>query len=105
MKKAHVLLVPGIREGWGRVVIEANALGTPAIGYNVPGLRDSIKHRYNGLLCDPNPKAMSEALRVLHEDEELKRRLSENALKWAKRFSWDESAEKFERVLNSSVGE
>ncbi|WP_255454121.1 glycosyltransferase family 4 protein [Thermococcus sp. 2319x1] len=103
MKRAHVLLVPGIREGWGRVVIEANALGTPVIGYNVPGLRDSIKHNYNGLLCESNPKAMSEALEELYEDEEFRKRLSENALEWAKRFSWDESAERFERVLGVVV--
>ena len=99
MKRAHVLLVPGIREGWGRVVIEANALGTPVIGYNVPGLRDSIKHNYNGLLCESNPKAMSETLKRLYEDEELRKKLSKNALEWAKRFNWDESAERFERVL------
>ncbi|AIU69538.1 glycosyl transferase [Thermococcus eurythermalis] len=105
MKRAHVLLVPGIREGWGRVVIEANALGTPVVGYNVPGLRDSIKHGYNGLLCEPNPKAMSEALEELYEDEALRKRLSENALEWAKRFDWDESAERFEEILKSTVGE
>lgn len=105
MKRAHVLLVPGIREGWGRVVIEANALGTPAIGYNVPGLRDSIRHLYNGLLCEPNPKAMGEAIEKLYEDEDLRRKLGENALKWAKQFSWDRSAEEFggilERVVNN----
>ena len=25
--------------------------------YDMPGLRDSIKHGYNGLLVDSNPKA------------------------------------------------
>ena len=39
-KKAWVLVVPCIREGWRQVVTDANALGTPAIGYDVPGLRD-----------------------------------------------------------------
>ncbi|NJE03855.1 glycosyltransferase family 4 protein [Thermococcus sp. MV11] len=101
MKRAHVLLVPGIREGWGRVVIEANALGTPVVGYNVPGLRDSIKHRYNGLLCDASPGAMSNAIEELYTDEALRKRLSENALEWARRFNWDESADKFEGILES----
>lgn len=105
MKKVYVLLVLGIREGWGRVVIEVNVLGILVIGYNVFGFRDLIKYRYNGLLCDLNFKVMSEVFRVLYEDEEFKRRLSENVLKWVKRFSWDESVEKFERVLNFLVGE
>lgn len=103
MKRSHVLLVPGIREGWGRVVIEANALGTPVVGYNVPGLRDSIQHGYNGLLCEPTPKAMSEALEELYEDKTLRKRLSENALEWARRFSWDESAEKFGYIIRKVV--
>ena len=103
MKKAHVILVPGIREGWGRVVIEANALGTPAIGYNIHGLRDSIRHLYNGLLCEPNPKAMCEAIEVIYEDEKLRKRLSKNALDWAKRFSWDESVKMFDRIIKSVV--
>ena len=32
-----------IREGWGLNVSEAAALGTPSIGYAVPGLVDSVR--------------------------------------------------------------
>ena len=38
IKKSSVLINPGLREGWGLNVIEANALGVPAVAYNVPGL-------------------------------------------------------------------
>ena len=38
--KAHIILIPAVREGWGLVVTESNAMGTPAVAYNVPGLRD-----------------------------------------------------------------
>jgi glycosyltransferase involved in cell wall biosynthesis len=38
------VLVPAVREGWRLVVAEGNALGTPAIGYDVLGLRDSIRY-------------------------------------------------------------
>jgi len=43
MAKAWVLLVPSSREGWGMIVPEANSVGTPAIGYDAPGLRDVIR--------------------------------------------------------------
>jgi glycosyltransferase involved in cell wall biosynthesis len=99
MKRSHVILVPGIREGWGRVVIEANAVGTPAIGYDIPGLRDSIKDGYNGLLCNPSPEAMAEKMMLLKDDSGLRKELSENSLKWAKNFDWGKSTEEFMNIL------
>jgi glycosyltransferase involved in cell wall biosynthesis len=39
---AHVHLVSSHREGWGLVVSEAAAAGTPSVGYDAPGVRDSI---------------------------------------------------------------
>lgn len=54
MKKAHLIVVPSIREGWGLVVTEANACGTPAVAYDVPGLRDAIKNMETGILVPFN---------------------------------------------------
>src|SRR5256885_167117 len=60
MARAHCLLVPSVREGWGLVVTEANAVGTPAVGYDVPGLRDSIHAGETGLLAEAgNPAALA----------------------------------------------
>ena len=100
LSRAHVLLVPSIREGWGQVVIEANAHGTPAIGYNVPGLRDSIKHLDTGILVPYGDiRAMAKALLALYDDIALWKRLAKNCLNWARMFSWDTSADKFEKIL------
>ena len=38
LRKAHLLFVASVREGWGLVVTEANAMGTPAIAYDSPDL-------------------------------------------------------------------
>jgi glycosyltransferase involved in cell wall biosynthesis len=62
LARAHVLLVTSVREGWGLVVTEAAQVGTPTIGYDVPGLRDSILAS-NGVLVTPDPKHLSAALR------------------------------------------
>lgn len=59
--RCHVQLVTSVREGWGLVVDEAARLGTPTIGYDVPGLRDSVPAA-GGLLVPPRPEAMAEAL-------------------------------------------
>ncbi|QEC46236.1 glycosyltransferase family 4 protein [Baekduia soli] len=42
MAAAHVHVFCSRREGWGLTVTEAAGLGTPSIGYDVPGVRDSI---------------------------------------------------------------
>jgi glycosyltransferase involved in cell wall biosynthesis len=49
LSRAHIILAAAVREGWGLIVTEANAMGTLAIGYNVPGLRDSIRHGETGI--------------------------------------------------------
>jgi glycosyltransferase involved in cell wall biosynthesis len=66
LERSHVLCVSSIREGWGLVVIEANARGTPVIGYDVPGLRDALAFK-NGWLAQPSPKGMADQLETAYE--------------------------------------
>ncbi|MEU0933700.1 glycosyltransferase family 4 protein [Embleya sp. NPDC005971] len=48
---AWLLLHPSLVEGWGLVVTEAAARHTPAIGFDIPGLRDSIDDGVTGVLA------------------------------------------------------
>ena len=100
LSRAHLILVPGIREGWGLVVTEANAMGTPAIGYNVPGLRDSIKNEETGILVNNNsPTELARsAISLLQKPEKLNK-LSMNALGFARKFSWNATAMEFEKII------
>ncbi|KJE75558.1 glycosyltransferase family 4 protein [Ferrimicrobium acidiphilum] len=59
--RVHALLVTSVREGWGLVVTEAAMVGTPSIGYKVPGLCDSISAS-DGLLSDTDPFALAEVI-------------------------------------------
>lgn len=106
MRKAHLLLVPSVREGWGIVVIEANACGTPAVGYNVPGLRDSIKNGRTGFLVkQQNIEALADAIIEILKNGELREKLSKGALEWSRKFSWDRSAEGFTKTLERIISE
>lgn len=95
MSRAHAILVPGVREGWGLIVTEANAMGTPAIGYNIHGLRDSIRDGETGFLCDPTPEGMAKQAVEFMRDTGMQRKFSENSLEWAREFDWSKSAEEF----------
>lgn len=59
---AHVLAVPSRREGWGLVVTEASALGTPSVAYDVPGLRDSVAASGQGALVEATPEFLAAGL-------------------------------------------
>ena len=59
--RAHVLVTTSVREGWGLVVTEAAASGTVAIGYDVAGLRDSIRAS-GGVLTRDDPASLAAAV-------------------------------------------
>jgi glycosyltransferase involved in cell wall biosynthesis len=104
MKRAHVLLVPSVREGWGISVIEANAMGTPAVAYGVHGLKDSVVHGVTGLLVSPlNSQALAKAAEQILRDPSLRKKLSVNALDWSRKFCWEEAAKQFNAFLESLV--
>ena len=48
---SDVFVAPSYREGFGLVVVEAEAMGLPAIVSNVPGQIDAIKENETGLTC------------------------------------------------------
>ncbi|HET9442024.1 MAG TPA: glycosyltransferase family 4 protein [Acidimicrobiales bacterium] len=58
LARAHVLVATSVREGWGINVSEAAAVGTPAVAYDVPGLRDSVSAS-GGVLVAERPAALA----------------------------------------------
>lgn len=103
LKRAWILIHPSIKEGWGLTVIEAASQGTPAIAYNVSGLRDSIINNRTGLLSNKTPDDLADKILILFQDRELYKRLSKNALTWSKKFSWKDSTRKSLDLINSLV--
>lgn len=59
MASAHAIVMASVREGWGLVIAEAAVLGTRAIAYDRPGLRDAVRAA-DGVLVPPTPAALAE---------------------------------------------
>lgn len=70
--QAHVLVLPSYREGMPRTVLEAAAMGRPAIVTDVPGCRQAIEPEVTGWLCEVrNAGALAQQMkRVLCMDSE-----------------------------------
>lgn len=81
------------KEGWGLTVIEANALGTPVVASDAPGLRDSVRHGETGfLVAAGDVGAFAARIAELLADDPLAERLSERARAWSRSFDWDLAA-------------
>lgn len=51
--QADAVVLPSYREGMPRSLLEAAAMGLPALATDVPGCRHIVTHGVNGLLCQP----------------------------------------------------
>lgn len=103
LSKAHLLINPSFREGWSLVVMEAASVGTPTVGYNVPGLRDSVVNNKTGILSDPNPESLvSDALQLINDKEKYEE-FRKNCIVWSKRFDWSKSAKSSLNLIEKIV--
>jgi glycosyltransferase involved in cell wall biosynthesis len=95
LQSAWVFVNPSLMEGWGITTIEANACGTPVVGANVAGLRDSIRNPHTGYLTPHgDPDALASRVTQLLTDSRQRAFMSGNALDWARRFDWDTSSDR-----------
>jgi len=73
-------------EGFGIAILEANALGLPAIGSTGCGIEDAIRDGYSGRLVDgQNPAELYAALEEILKNHPV---YAENARIWANAFTW-----------------
>ena len=75
IEKCHVLVLPSYREGMPRTVLEAAAMGRPAIVTDVPGCRQAIEPDVTGWLCEVRnshslAEQMERVLRMALQDVE-----------------------------------
>lgn len=102
LQKAWALLLPSVKEGWGMVVTEAAACGTPSIVTDVTGLRDSVVDGKTGFIVSANPtiEELADCMSKIIDNNSLRHELEMNAIKWASNFSWEASYREFKKILN-----
>lgn len=95
MKSSNVFVLPSTREGFGIVVIEANACGLPVIVINHPenAAKDLIKDGINGYVCELDEKDIfKKIIKVLkNSGNEITKQM---CIKAVKKYDWDEVVNK-----------
>ena len=95
-RAADLLAVPSRAESFGLVAAEAQACGTPVVAAKVGGLVYVVDDGVTGVLVDGwDPADYAEVLDRLLSDEGLRKKMSEAAVIWAKRFSWDATVRRY----------
>jgi D-inositol-3-phosphate glycosyltransferase len=86
---AEVVVMPSHYESFGLVALEAMACGTPVIASETGGLVFLVQDGETGFhVPTAAPAALAERLGSLLEDQQLLRRLGEQAARYASSFDW-----------------
>jgi glycosyltransferase involved in cell wall biosynthesis len=101
MRRAHLMCVTSVKEGWGLIVTEAASQGTPAVVYDVDGLRDSVRDHRTGLVVPPYTLALAGGIINLFSDRPFYQKMRSTAWRWSKRLTFDQSYQDFKQALEA----
>ncbi|WP_328503308.1 glycosyltransferase family 4 protein [Streptomyces sp. NBC_00457] len=99
---AWLLVHPSAVEGWGLVVTEAATRETPAIAFDVPGLRDSVVDGETGVLAH-GESSFAAAWCTLALSEHRRELMGKAARDRAARYRWDRTVRQFRAVASEAV--
>jgi glycosyltransferase involved in cell wall biosynthesis len=100
LRSADAALLSSAWENFPHALVEALAVGTPAIATEVGGVREIVTDGENGLLVPPgDPAALAGAIRRFLDDADLRARLTAAAAPSAERFSAERIYGRLEEIL------
>lgn len=99
---AWMLVHPALMEGWGIVIAEAAIRATPAVGFDVPGLRDSVVNGQTGLLVK-NEGQFASAWASLALDRQRAETMGAVARERAERLHWSAAVDGFAKVAEEAL--
>jgi glycosyltransferase involved in cell wall biosynthesis len=99
LERSTVLASASMKEGYGLVVIEAAAMQTPSVVYNVDGFNEAVEDGKTGVLTDTTPQALADGLVSLFKDKERYVRLQRQAWERSKEFTFDRTTQVFEEII------
>lgn len=100
-RKASLLVLPSLEEGFGLVLVEAMGCGCPVVASDLPSLRDLVEEGKSGRLFRRADIAdMARVIGELLADPQTACKLAEEARRRVKlRYDWDVVARRYSAIL------
>ncbi|KKL09151.1 hypothetical protein LCGC14_2568740, partial [marine sediment metagenome] len=104
LRHASFLLLPSLDEGFGLPVLEAMACGALVISTKHDNAYSLIKHGENGFLVDVGDhEGFMRYIEFVLNNDDVRQRITRQAYKTVKNYTWDRAASKMVRCLKSVV--
>jgi glycosyltransferase involved in cell wall biosynthesis len=101
---SDLFVLPSYAEIQPLVLLEALAMGLPAIGTRVGGVPEMIVDGKNGYVLKPGDhEGMAEKIITILNDDTLRKEFSHSSLRMARSHDIEKSADKLERLYNELV--
>jgi glycosyltransferase involved in cell wall biosynthesis len=102
LNRARMLVYAPRLEPFGLVTLEANACGLPVVAVAEGGVRETVINGINGLLVEPEPQAMADAIHRLLNNPDHAAQLGEQGCELvAERWTAADATDRLERRLQS----
>jgi len=102
---SNALVFPSYREGFPNVVLEAGAMGLPAIVTDINGSNEIIEHGKNGhIIPSKDEQSLLKAMTNFVEDQQLVLQMAKNARKviaerYEQSYVWQSILEEYQRII------
>jgi glycosyltransferase involved in cell wall biosynthesis len=97
--RADLFVLTSTYEGFGNVLIEAMACGTPVVATRSPGTIEIIRHGVNGILVEHTPASVGAAIHMLLHDRDLRRRIVARAYADVEHYALPQVAKRYAQLF------
>lgn len=97
-RNCNILILPSQNESWGLSLLEAMAANIPVVASDIPGIREIISNKVNGMLVPQSPEGIALAVQQLVKDRDLYEKLQINGRATAEKFILSKIVRQIETV-------
>lgn len=102
MGRAHLLVFPSRREGWGLTISESAAVGTPSLVYDAPGTRDAVLNGKAGFMVSKgNIEDLTKEMMKAIDNKDYYNEIKTKSYDFSKTLHWDNTGSVFNSFCNN----